>query len=112
MKNQKVCLPSGDVMQRKVRSVGEMGACVVITCIGTAVFLKLGFVGNGSRRLLLCSQPWPMLCIACCPGMHMGKCARAHKTSSGSTGLEAERWRCAVCVSKIEILGRYLIDIR
>lgn len=40
------------------------------------MFLELGFVGNGSRRLLLCSQPWPVLCITCCPGMCMGK---AHK---------------------------------
>lgn len=44
-------------------------------------------MGNGCWRLLLCSQPWPMLCITCCPGMCIGKCTRVHKTSNRMMGL-------------------------
>ncbi len=47
------------------------------------------------------AMAWPMLCITCYSGMCMGKCIRAHETSSGRTGLEVGRlWHLSMLIRR------------
>lgn len=70
------------------------------------ISVELGIVGNGCGRLLLCSQPWPMLCITCCLGMCMGKCTRVHKISNRMMGLKAGQKLLLSTLTHINIFTR------